>query len=39
MQVEDTLQRYIQKIDSFAHSGVEVVLLPEKIINIESYDT
>jgi apolipoprotein N-acyltransferase len=38
MQVEDTMQRYVQKIDLFANSGVEVVLLPEKIINIESYD-
>lgn len=38
VQVEDTIKRYVQKIDLFANSGVEVVLLPEKIMNIESCD-
>ncbi|MCC5468299.1 nitrilase-related carbon-nitrogen hydrolase [Pelosinus baikalensis] len=37
-QVADTIQRYIQKIDFLAQSGVEVVLLPEKIITIETHD-
>lgn len=38
LQVTDTMQRYIQKINLLAKSGAEVVLLPEKIITIEKYD-
>lgn len=37
-QVADTVQRYIQKIDALAQSGVEVVLLPEKIVTIDKHD-
>ncbi|MBP2625791.1 MAG: Nitrilase/cyanide hydratase and apolipoprotein N-acyltransferase [Firmicutes bacterium] len=37
-QVDDMIKRYIHKVDLLAQSGAEVVLLPEKIISVESRD-
>ncbi|MEN6412672.1 MAG: nitrilase-related carbon-nitrogen hydrolase [Veillonellales bacterium] len=37
-QVDQSIEQYIQKVDLLAQSGAEVVLLPEKIINLEDHD-